>query len=88
MVAAEHCRRGFSRGEASAGAAGRGGGVVHYRQNGRFLKATDDLPAGVAGQLADADRDAGPAIWMAGCGPAGRRGGTARKSSHSWACGV
>lgn len=28
--------------------------LVHYRQTGRFLKATDDLPPGVAGQLADA----------------------------------
>lgn len=29
-------------------------GLVHYRQTGRFLKATDDLPPGVAEQLADA----------------------------------
>jgi hypothetical protein len=28
--------------------------LVHYRQNGRFLKAANDLPAGVAEQLADA----------------------------------
>jgi TnpA family transposase len=28
--------------------------LVHYRQTGRFLKAMDDLPPGVAGQLADA----------------------------------
>jgi hypothetical protein len=40
--------------------------LVHYRQTGRFLKATDDLPAGVAGQLADATGTAGRRSgWLA-----------------------
>ena len=61
--------------------------LVHYRQTGRFMRATDDLPPGVVEQLVDATATQANDLagWLWSAGP---HGGTARQSSIFWVCGV